>query len=81
MKVGDFVKHNGHGEGKIIAMNSNGPMSSGLKYTLDHIGEMPQKVIQLISVNAFYPGDQYPFVVSFLDGYTDVYNEHELKLL
>lgn len=77
-KVGQLVRHNGHGVGTIVALNER-PKNS---YLMKKDGLLIAAKLLAMSgesaVNLLYDGDRYPYVVKFNDGYKDVYSESDL---
>lgn len=78
-KVGDRVKHFGHGLGTVIATNGTQKNVYFQEKPLDAIKMANNAGLLKELVNSLYDGDRYPYVVKFDSGYQDVYSENDLE--
>lgn len=78
-KVGDRVRHFGHGLGTVVAMNSTQKNLYFQEKPLDAIKAANNVGLLKGLVNSLYDGDRYPYVVKFDSGYQDVYSEIGLE--
>jgi hypothetical protein len=80
LKVGDVVRHPGHGVGIIVALNTRPKAEyldkrDGLKVVAGLMS-----MIGLNPTNLLYDGDRYPYMVLFENGYKDCYAPTEITL-
>lgn len=78
-KVGDRVRHFGHGLGAVVAMNSTQKNLYFQEKPLDAIKMANNAGLLKGLVDSLYDGDKYPYVVKYDSGYQDVYSESDLE--